>query len=602
MKKITFLLAFALIAFTFSTKAQVVLSGTSYTQNFDNISSGYPTGWMVKLHATASTLGTDTVLGTAKTKWNNTTKGAYNYASADGLTAASDSATQANATDRAIGIRQTGTVGDPGVAFTMQIANTTDMNTFNLSFKLQSLDASSPRTTPWKVQFATGANPTSFTDIATTPTALTTGGTTWSNTDVTVSFGALLDNQAGPVWIRIVAIAGSTGSGNRPTTAIDDVSLTWTNGAATTVAAPTSNPGAGTYYNSVNVTLSCSTTGSEIHYTTDGNTPDGSSTLYSAPITVSTVGSTTIKAIAIKIGLTSSAVVSTTYNIVTPTNCANIAELKSKVADNTTVYALTGEALMSFKQTNRNQKFVQDATGAILIDDQTGIITTNYNIGDGITGITGKLTSYFGMFQFVPIQDPGATTTIGNAIPVLDVTVAEMLDTLAFKAHQSKLIRITNAKFQDANGTLKFATNKKYRISVGGNSDSTFKTAFYSVDYINVAIPQGTGTITGIAQLLYGRYQITSRGTSDIDVHVGIDQNENQSIRIYPNPASSKINVETDKVADLKITNLLGQVVFEQKEINGLFQINSSSFNKGVYFISLQFANGEKVTRKVSVN
>lgn len=605
MKKITFLSLFlGIIFFSLGTlQAQITLTGTSYTENFDGIGTGFPTGWMVKLHATSTTLGTDTVMNTAKTKWNSTTKGVFNYASADGLTAASDSAAQANATDRALGIRQTGAVGDPGAAFTMQIANTTDMNTFSMSFKLQSLDASSPRTTTWKVQYATGANPSTFTDLTTTPIVLTTGGSTWSNTDVNISFGALLDNQAGPVWIRVVTLtASATPSGNRPSTAIDDVTLNWSNGAATTVAAPNFTPGTGTYYNSVNVTLSSSTAGAEIRYTLDGSTPDASSTLYATPILINTVGATTIKAIGIKTGLTNSSISSATYTITTPTNCANIAELKTKTADNTTIYALTGEVLMTFKQANRNQKFVQDATGAILIDDAQGIITSVYNIGDGITGITGKLTTYFGMYQFVPIQDPGTATTTGNTIPVLDVTIAEMLDSVSFKQHQSKLIRLNDAKFTDANGTIAFAVNKKYRITSGSTTDSTFKTSFYTADYITSPIPLGTGTITGIAQYLYGRYQITARSMSDIDVHVGIDQNEQQSIRIYPNPASAKINIETEKSADIKITNLLGQVVFEQKNANGLIQINSSEFKSGVYFISLQFANGEKTTRKISVN
>lgn len=604
MKKTTFLsLILGIMFFTIGTlQAQITLTGTSYTENFDGIGTGFPSGWMVKLHATATSLGTDTIMNTAKTKWNSTTKGVFNYASADGLTSASDSATQANASDRALGIRQTGAVGDPGAAFTMQIANTTDMNTFSMSFKLQSLDASSPRTTTWKVQYATGANPSTFTDLTSTPGTLTTGGTTWSNTDVTVSFGALLDNQAGPVWIRIIALTGSAGSGNRASTAIDDVNLTWSNGAATTVAAPNFNPGTGTYYNSVNVTLSSSTAGADVRYTLDGSTPDATSTLYTTPILINTVGVTTIKAIGIKSGLTNSSVSSADYTITTPTNCANIAELKTKTADNTTIYALTGEAVMTFKQANRNQKFVQDATGAILIDDAPGIITSVYNIGDGITGITGKLTMYFGMYQFVPIQDPGAASTTGNTIPVLDVTIAEMLDSNTFKQHQSKLIRLNDARFTDANGTTAFATNKKYRITSGSTTDSTFKTSFYTADYITAPIPLGTGTITGIAQYLYGRYQITARSMSDIDVQVGINQNEQQSIRIYPNPASAKINIETEKSADVKITNLLGQVVFEQKNANGLIQINSSEFKSGVYFVSLQFANGERTTRKISVN
>ena len=94
-------------------KAQINLTGTFYTETFDGIGSGLPNGWTVKLHATATSLGTDTVLNTAKTKWANTTKGVFNYASADGLTSASDTTTQMASTDRALGIRQVSIMGDP---------------------------------------------------------------------------------------------------------------------------------------------------------------------------------------------------------------------------------------------------------------------------------------------------------------------------------------------------------------------------------------------------------------------------------------------------------------------------------------------------------
>ncbi|MFZ4741811.1 MAG: chitobiase/beta-hexosaminidase C-terminal domain-containing protein, partial [Bacteroidales bacterium] len=283
-KTITFFTSLiVMILMGMTVNAQITLSGSSYTQDFDGIGAGYPTGWVVKLHATATSLGTDTVLTTTKIKWSNTTKGAYNYASADGLTATSDSAAQMSSTDRALGFRQTSTVGEPGIAFTMQIANTTNMNSFNLAFKLQSLDASSPRVATWKVQYATGTTPTTFTDLTTTPATLTTGGSTFTNTDVTVNFGALLDNQSGPIWIRILTLTATTGSGNRPTSAIDDVSLTWTNGVATTVAAPTFTPVAGIYYGSVNVALSSSTTGAQIYYTTNGVDPTITDSLYTLP-------------------------------------------------------------------------------------------------------------------------------------------------------------------------------------------------------------------------------------------------------------------------------------------------------------------------------
>jgi len=581
-------------------QAQVTLTGTTYTETFDALGSGYPTGWSVKTHATATALGVDTVLYVTPLNWANTTKGIKNFASADGLTTATDSATQYAATDRALGIRTTSSFAPLGICFALQIANTTDMNTFSLAFKLQSLDATSPRTATWKVQYATGATPTTFTDLTTTPALLTTGGSTWTNTAVTASFGALLDNLAGPVWIRIVQLDATAGSGNRPSSAIDDVTLTWSNGAATTVAAPTFTPAAGTYYNSVDVTLSSSTSGAEVRYTTDGTTPDGTSTLYAAPIHLT--ATTTINAIGVKTGLANSTVATAIYTIATPTACTNIADLKSKVADNSTVYSITGEAVMTFKQTNRNQKFIQDASGAVLIDDVAGAITTAYNVGDGITGIVGKLTSYYGMFQFVPIQDAGVATSTANVITPLDVTVAQMLDSITFKANQSKVIRLSNVKFTDADGSMVFATNKKYRLTEGGSTvDSTFKTAFYTVNYIGLPLPVATGTITGIAQFLYGRYNITARDIADMSMMQGVNETNAASISIYPNPTKNNVNVALDGTYDITVMSILGQRVYTQNNASGLIRIDCSSFGKGVFFVQARNAKNETITKRIVV-
>jgi hypothetical protein len=257
---------------------------------------------------------------------------------------------------------------------------------------------------------------------------------------------------------------------------------------------------------------------------------------------------------------------------------------------------------MTFKQTNRNQKFVQDATGAILIDDQAGAITTNYNIGDGITGIVGKLTSYFGQYQFVPIQDAGAATSTANVITPLDVTVAQMLDSVAFKANQSKVIRLSNVKFTDADGTIAFATNKKYRLTEGTSTiDSTFKTAFYTVNYITSALPVGTGTITGIAQFLYGRYQITARDAADMSMMQGVNENNTSSIQIYPNPAKNNVNVALDGTYDITVMSILGQRVYTQNNASGLVRIDCSNLGKGVFFVQARNAKNESITKRIVV-
>jgi hypothetical protein len=68
-----------------------------------------------------------------------------------------------------------------------------------------------------------------------------------------------------------------------------------------TIATPSITPTQSLFGNSVEVSISCSTSGASIRYTTDGSTPSGTSTLYSSPLTVST--SCTIKAKAFKTGM-----------------------------------------------------------------------------------------------------------------------------------------------------------------------------------------------------------------------------------------------------------------------------------------------------------
>ena len=78
-------------------------------------------------------------------------------------------------------------------------------------------------------------------------------------------------------------------------------------------AAPTFSPAGGNYASAQNITISCSTTGATIKYTTDGSTPTSTSLTYTAPINVS--DTTTIKAYAIMQGMKDSTVASATYTI-----------------------------------------------------------------------------------------------------------------------------------------------------------------------------------------------------------------------------------------------------------------------------------------------
>ncbi len=83
-----------------------------------------------------------------------------------------------------------------------------------------------------------------------------------------------------------------------------------------TVATPTFDPSPGTYATAQDVTISSSTSGATIHYTTNGTNPTDSDPVYSSPVHISST--TILKAKAYKSGWTASDVASGTYTIMEP--------------------------------------------------------------------------------------------------------------------------------------------------------------------------------------------------------------------------------------------------------------------------------------------
>lgn len=212
----------------------IILSTSPLVFNFDNIgTAGLPAGVYVKENATGQDLGFDGTVYNGNfntgTAWNQTSLGFKNFASATGLIATSNSAAQTASTNRALGVRQTGT-NDVGVAFAFLLANTNGKSNVQMEFKLQSLDSSTAavnRTTTWRVDYGVGQSPTTFATATTTPSTLTTTNGVFNNTSVTVNFGSALNNVTQPIWIRIVELTPTTGSNNRASTGIDDVKFTW---------------------------------------------------------------------------------------------------------------------------------------------------------------------------------------------------------------------------------------------------------------------------------------------------------------------------------------------------------------------------------------
>lgn len=233
MIKLSLTLVFA-TSIALSAGAQLALTGTNYWQSFDGIGGGLPGEWLIYTNAKSTQLGTPLVFNPMPTNWANTSFGFGNYASTinggTNLLGTEAPANQYVFTNRALGLRTTG-AADPGAAFVLKIDNTLGLGNFTLDLDFLLLSVQN-RTNVWTVDYGIGSNPGNFVAVG-TYTALGNGnGGVFGATHKTFSFGKGLDNQSGPVFIRIVNLSPSgvsSGSGSyRPTVGLDNFSLRFT--------------------------------------------------------------------------------------------------------------------------------------------------------------------------------------------------------------------------------------------------------------------------------------------------------------------------------------------------------------------------------------
>jgi uncharacterized protein YdeI (BOF family) len=546
MKKIILLSLLSLLGVNLF--GQVTLSGTNYTETFDGVASGLPTGWTVRTGATASNLGTSVALTTAANAWNNTTGAFKNSASAEGLTSSSTSTAQSGSTDRVIGVRQTGSFGDAGAGFVLQITNTTGFENLQLSLKLQSLDIASARTVTWVVDWATGATPTSFTPLTTSPVVNTTGGSTFSNTTITATLPASVNNQSNNLWIRVVALTVSTGSGSRPTTGIDDFSLSYS-------AVSTSAPNIITSVSSLTgFTTSEGTPSTEQSYTVEGSNltdnititaPTGyeisqtASSGYANTLTLTqSSGSVPTTTIYARLTGTTSGVFNgnishsstgaTTKNIAVSGNvcgitATNIATVRATIPIQATYsgssVTIQGNIIAIF---GTSKFYVQDATGGIAVFFSNVVTTNSLVLGDLVrmTGTTVRFNGEAQINTLTCITKLSSGTVPAPAVfdsnnPPSGVSLNTFLTN-----NEGGFIKIISTNILGAGN---FASNTNYSIANCNSQGNTeIRIDATATSLIGATIPSVTQDITGVlgrfvnAAATTNKLQMFPRNISDI--------------------------------------------------------------------------------------
>ncbi|MBX2826823.1 MAG: T9SS type A sorting domain-containing protein [Flavobacteriaceae bacterium] len=279
------------------------------------------------------------------------------------------------------------------------------------------------------------------------------------------------------------------------------------------------------------------------------------------------------------------------------TDVADIATLRGSVEGN--VYTLTGEAILTFQQDFRNQKFIEDATGAILIDDTSGNITTAYDLGDGISGLIGTLSSFNGMMQFVPVSDPGAATSTGNPVTSQEVSISDLLANP--ENYESEYVNISPAVTIGGNPNPFWEVGTVYSLT-NGDGSFNFRTSFFDANYIGQDIPTGAVFIAGIITEREddGGYYITARDNDDASTTLGIGDNANNAFVLYPNPAQTQIHIASQLSGEktVAIFDISGKKVIDQTMSTDTLDI--SQLTSGMYIVKIS-QNNVASTKKLIV-
>ena len=169
---------------------------------------------------------------------------------------------------------------------------------------------------------------------------------------------------------------------------IESLTIVWEDGTSGSGVSSPVISGTTPFVGSTQVSISCETSGASIYYTTDGNAPTISSTLYSAPFTIN--ATTTVKAIAVKNSQTSN-VASMLFTALQA--ISSIAEFNGLALNDNFKY--TGNNLVYIKSNSGgNNHYVQDGSKGMLI---YGSLDQTYQPGDVIPGgFTGTRAEFNG--------------------------------------------------------------------------------------------------------------------------------------------------------------------------------------------------------------
>jgi len=629
MKK---LLTFSLLSLglcsTAMAQAPYELLGHSYTQNFDGLGGGLPTGWMVYKNATTTSLGTALTFNASATPWDQGSGQFCNYAAKDTFYAAATAAAQNASPNRALGVKPDASI-DTGTAVVFRIKNTKGLSSINFSCNVMSLDLNAARYKYWYIDYGVGSNPTSFNTIA---GSFLIGNNTFFQFPISVNLPAGLNNQDSSVWIRMISYVPSYNSLAYPTSAIDDVNITWVGKPPVTVT-----------YDSTNIPCFGGLTGAISNIVADGGTPPYTYALDSVapnpPVFSNTTSYNslpagthyiyvqdsdgTITSFPVTLTQPMMPLVTSAYEAkwVTCAGGSNGWGVGFTMMGGTSPYqyAWDGGNYGAFKMTPDTAMNLDAGVHVVTVRDTNGCLSANnvtIHQPDSIVTVlwdtwdndcwgdsTGEIElwySYGGWGGYVPVWNtiPPDTTWDLGGLPNGDYTVTTYDDS---GCHTSQTYTISSPD--------PIVITPNITDDMGGCTGSVTVTVTGGVP--NYYYEWSTGAQGNFVQTISGlcdgqTYYLMVTDDNDctvmdtITIHGPTSVNNTAAtttIKLYPNPVNDILYVDAAEAVNIRIEDLTGRAVLTAQNAK---QVSMASLANGVYIVNIMSSDNKLIaTRKI---
>jgi len=141
-------------------------------------------------------------------------------------------------------------------------------------------------------------------------------------------------------------------------------------------------------------------------------------------------------------------------------------------------------------------------------------------------------------------------------------------------------------------------------VYVFGDIDGMISTLDIDDNYINQG--QFPGTWVGFGQDINKELYVVNLGGSIFKIVGGVlsvDENQGADTIIYPNPANDivSIKLQTQVMEHLKISDIKGSILYAETLQSNQKKLNTSSFAKGMYFITITTKQGAKFVKKLMI-